>query len=164
MVDLNTLVPHDSAMHLVWAMYVNGRGEIAGFGSIPNGDVHTFLLIPRDENHSGVEGCDCDLVDAEAATRENPASVAQKQTAAPRTGLDFGRPGFALGPDIPGCLGCDWGVASTFPAPQLQMKGATAKKRPCCRRLTRPRMPFPSITPSFARSTVVGIVRHREGY
>jgi hypothetical protein len=47
MVDLNTLVPPGSKMHLVEAEYINDRGEIAGFGVLPNGDGHAFLLIPR---------------------------------------------------------------------------------------------------------------------
>lgn len=47
MVDLNTLVPPGSRMHLVEAEYINDRGEIAGFGVLPNGDGHAFLLIPR---------------------------------------------------------------------------------------------------------------------
>ena len=47
MVDLNALVPPGSKMHLVEAEYINDRGEIAGFGVLPNGDGHAFLLIPR---------------------------------------------------------------------------------------------------------------------
>jgi probable HAF family extracellular repeat protein len=51
MVDLNTLIPADSAMHLLLALFINDRGEITGLGLLPDGDVHTFLLIPCDENH-----------------------------------------------------------------------------------------------------------------
>jgi len=57
MVDLNTLVPADSALHMVYADYINDRGEIAGTGVPPGISVqdfldneslgHAFLLIPE---------------------------------------------------------------------------------------------------------------------
>lgn len=47
MVDLNTLVPPGSKLHLVEAKYINDRGEITGDGVLPNGNHHAFLLIPR---------------------------------------------------------------------------------------------------------------------
>jgi probable HAF family extracellular repeat protein len=46
LLDLNTLVPADSPLHLFFAYLINDRGEIAGQGVLPNGDVHGFLLIP----------------------------------------------------------------------------------------------------------------------
>jgi hypothetical protein len=55
MIDLNTLIPPDSAMHLYWAFNINDRGEIAGLGALPNGDTHAFLLIPCGENHDDSE-------------------------------------------------------------------------------------------------------------
>jgi probable HAF family extracellular repeat protein len=81
MVDLNTLIAPNSVLHLDVALDINDRGEIAGQGSISNGDTHAFLLIPCDENHPGVEGCDYSLVDATAA-----------QTAAPRIPSGMQRP------------------------------------------------------------------------
>lgn len=63
MIDLNTLVPPGSDLHLLIAYSVNDRGEIAGDGILANGDSHAFLLIPCDENHPGVEGCDYSLVE-----------------------------------------------------------------------------------------------------
>ena len=57
MIDLNTLVPADSALHLGYAKYINERGEIAGLGVPPGVSVddvetlgHAFLLIPVDDN------------------------------------------------------------------------------------------------------------------
>jgi probable HAF family extracellular repeat protein len=49
MIDLNTLVPADSSLHLAFAHSINERGEIAGYGFLPNGDQHPFLLIPVGE-------------------------------------------------------------------------------------------------------------------
>ena len=59
MVDLNTLIPADSALHLVFALYINDRGEIAGNGVPPGVSLddflqdeslgHAFLLIPVGE-------------------------------------------------------------------------------------------------------------------
>jgi probable HAF family extracellular repeat protein len=46
MTDLNTLVPANSPLYLLWAAGINARGEIAGFGVNHSGDVHAFLAIP----------------------------------------------------------------------------------------------------------------------
>ena len=77
-VDLNTLIPPDSEFQLFWAGYIADNGEIGAFGNLSNGDTHAVLLIPCDENHPGVEGCDYRMVDASAATfvppRLRPAS------------------------------------------------------------------------------------------
>ena len=48
LVDLNTLVPSTSILHLTKALSINDRGEIAGNGVLPSGDQHAFLLIPCD--------------------------------------------------------------------------------------------------------------------
>jgi probable HAF family extracellular repeat protein len=66
MVDLNTLIPPNSGLVLWEAIYVNDRGEIAAHGTLSNGDIHAFVLTPCDQNHSGVEGCDYNMVDAAA--------------------------------------------------------------------------------------------------
>lgn len=64
MVDLLSLIPPGSGMQFRVADSINDRGEIAVQGILSNGDYHAILLIPCDENHSDVEGCDYDLVDA----------------------------------------------------------------------------------------------------
>jgi len=69
MADLNTLVPPGSAMHMFIAVYISDRGEITGFGTLPNGDVHTFLLIPCGEG-------------AAAVTQASPAPATQTPTPA----------------------------------------------------------------------------------
>jgi hypothetical protein len=43
-------------MHLYFALNINDRGEIAGLGSLPNGETHAFLLIPCGEGDEGCEG------------------------------------------------------------------------------------------------------------
>ncbi len=63
-VDLNTLVSSGSELSLYWAPYIDDEGIIGAFGSLPNGDSHAVLLIPCDENHPNIEGCDYSLFDA----------------------------------------------------------------------------------------------------
>jgi probable HAF family extracellular repeat protein len=91
-VDLNTLILPGSALYLTASDNINDRGEIAGSGVDANGNGHGFLLIPCDENHPGVEGCDYSMVDATAVTRGSAAPVAQERTTAtPSTLRSFGR-------------------------------------------------------------------------
>ena len=88
-VDLNTLIPPGTNLQLTVAYWINDRGEIAGLGHdpiCPNGDscdAHAFVLIPCDENHSDVEGCDYDPVDAETAAQGRRAQIARAPAASP---------------------------------------------------------------------------------
>ena len=66
-VDLNSLVPSGSGVDLTVALGANDRGEIVAGGIPPSCDIsatcgHAYVLIPCDENHPGVEGCDYSLV------------------------------------------------------------------------------------------------------
>lgn len=63
-VDLNTLIPSNSGLYLHEADFINDRGEITGQAILSNGDQHVFLLIPCDENHPSIEGCDYSVVEA----------------------------------------------------------------------------------------------------
>ena len=70
-VDLNSLVPSGSGVHLFAGFWTNEIGEIVAGGTPPscdNGDTcgHAYVLIPCDEHHPGVEGCDYGLVDPSA--------------------------------------------------------------------------------------------------
>jgi probable HAF family extracellular repeat protein len=53
-VDLNSLVAPGSGLALTEPTSINERGEIAGVGTLPNGAMHAFVLIPCGE---GTEGC-----------------------------------------------------------------------------------------------------------
>jgi len=74
MVDLNSLIPPGSGMQLAVASSINDLGEIDGNGVLPNGDIHGFLLIPCDENHPDVVGCDYEPVET---VNVDPLSAAQ---------------------------------------------------------------------------------------
>jgi len=78
-IDLQTLVPPGSGVTLTNAAFISDRGEIEGYGNLANGDVRSILLIPCDENHPDVEGCNYSMVDAVAA-----AQSAAPQSVAPR--------------------------------------------------------------------------------
>ena len=94
MIDLNTLIPAGSTLELTFALAINERGEIAGFGS-PSGCApenagacgHAYLLIPCDDDHRGVEGCDYNMVDASAlaAGAESSSTAQQHNMTASRT-------------------------------------------------------------------------------
>ncbi|MFZ0739769.1 MAG: hypothetical protein WBL70_00185 [Candidatus Acidiferrales bacterium] len=85
LVDLNTLIPPSTPFFVFTASFISDQGEIAAFGALANGDQHAVLLIPCDENHPDVEGCDYSLVDPatsvevhSAHTIEAPAASSAK--------------------------------------------------------------------------------------
>jgi len=80
-IDLNTLVPSGSGVHLTNAVSINDRGEIASEGLLPNGDQHTFLLIPCGE---GDAGCRDSAAGTAATTQSSQAPATQpRATASP---------------------------------------------------------------------------------
>ncbi|SPF34160.1 hypothetical protein SBA4_1440003 [Candidatus Sulfopaludibacter sp. SbA4] len=53
MTDLNTLIPAGSPLMLLWAVVINSRGEIVGFGMTSNGDLHGYLATPSSGPDAG---------------------------------------------------------------------------------------------------------------
>jgi probable HAF family extracellular repeat protein len=78
MVNLNNLVPRGSTLRIQIPYTINNQGEIGANGVDVNGDSHAALLIPCDENHPNIAGCDYSLVEA-AVTRESPTPAIEKQ-------------------------------------------------------------------------------------
>ena len=86
MADLSALIPPNPDLQLDHAFQINDRGEITARGTFSNGDTHSLVLIPCDENHPGVEGCDYSMVDAETLQQS-----ATPSTQHPATGTPHGR-------------------------------------------------------------------------
>jgi len=57
MTDLNTLIPPNSPLFLLEALSINDRGQIAGFGRLPNGEHRGFLLTACEGKHADSEDC-----------------------------------------------------------------------------------------------------------
>jgi probable HAF family extracellular repeat protein len=89
MVDLNPLIPEDSGAPLYEASNINERGEIVAGGlpagcSDPSSCGHVYLLIPCDEEHPGIEGCE----NGSGAPGKNSVSpIAPAQTTAAQPNL-----------------------------------------------------------------------------
>ncbi len=81
-VDLNTLIPSGSSLYLQGTYTINDGGEIAGTGVDGGGNEDAFLLIPCDENHPGIEGCDYSLVDSATAAEVHRAEITKAPAAA----------------------------------------------------------------------------------
>ena len=83
-ISLNSFVPPGSDLHLTGDdMYINDRGEIAGTAVLRSGEIRAFLLIPCDEQHPNVEGCDYSQAEeSTTATTEAEAAVPAPKTTA----------------------------------------------------------------------------------
>jgi probable HAF family extracellular repeat protein len=81
LVKLNSLIPPGSQINLGAAINANELGEIVADGTLPNGETHAVLLIPCDEDHPDLEGCDYTLVDAANVTTADPAHAIRPASA-----------------------------------------------------------------------------------
>jgi probable HAF family extracellular repeat protein len=78
-VDVNTLVLSGTTMNVIAAVLINDRGEIGCTGTtaaVPN--EHPCMLIPCDENHPDIEGCDYSLVESVAPAEVHSTRTTQK--------------------------------------------------------------------------------------
>ena len=58
MIDLNQFVPPGVGITLTEVEQINDRGELFGIGTLADGNDRAYFLIPCDENHPTIEGCD----------------------------------------------------------------------------------------------------------
>lgn len=85
MIDLNALVLPGSGLTVRDGDQINDRGEIAGRGVLPNGDVHAILLIP-------IGWCDDDC-EGRTASQSNRAPIHASGKGAPPEHVAVGVPG-----------------------------------------------------------------------
>jgi probable HAF family extracellular repeat protein len=84
-IDLNTFVPPGVDLHLTGDdIYINDRGDIAGTAVRSNGDVRAFLLIPCDENHPNIEGCDYSPMEVSTVAASHAAETAAHRKLTPQ--------------------------------------------------------------------------------
>jgi len=101
MVDLSTLLSSESAVSVIGALEINDLGEIVGKGVNTNGNTHAILLIPCDDNHPGIEGCDYSLVDASRAAQSSIATRGTYTSPASRSGRALNHRRGVLGLRLP---------------------------------------------------------------
>jgi probable HAF family extracellular repeat protein len=75
MTDLNTLVkPGSTSLYLVYANFINARGEIVGQAFNPlNKETRAFLAIPCDAGHANNAGCRAGSASATSGSAETAA-------------------------------------------------------------------------------------------
>jgi probable HAF family extracellular repeat protein len=81
MVDLSTLVSPKPQFTSLGVININERGEIAGFAIDAEGEGRAVLLIPCDENHPDVAGCDYSLAEPATMVEVQPAHITKTPVA-----------------------------------------------------------------------------------
>jgi probable HAF family extracellular repeat protein len=86
-VDPSSLYPPlTNGLVLLGLCCINDLGEMAGFGALPNGDTREMLIVPCDEHHPNVGGCDYSLAaipgDAESKATPPAPVVVRDETSA----------------------------------------------------------------------------------
>jgi len=87
LVDLNTLVPPGTNMHLVDAQSINDSGVIVGNGMLPNGDFHAFALIPTGSGSSSSAATGTSAARSAMATNATPLELTPAKVAELRVRL-----------------------------------------------------------------------------
>jgi probable HAF family extracellular repeat protein len=83
LIDLNAFVPAASGLTLTQGAFINDRGEILASGLLPDGSSRSVLLIPCDEDHPSIEGCDYEPLDqATIVQKSHVTSLGATQAAA----------------------------------------------------------------------------------
>jgi len=98
-VDISKLYPpFASGLKQFVTCCINDLGEMFGAGSLPNGDTHGILIIPCDQNHPNLRGCDYSTATV-AAESEVPSAndSAQRVHAATPAATLANRPVAAVG-------------------------------------------------------------------
>jgi probable HAF family extracellular repeat protein len=86
--DLNRLVNPGSGLLLTEPKIINDRGEIVAVGLLPNGDVHSVVLMPCDRDHSTGQECSKDYeMNATTAIQNRTAPVNQNPVKAMGAGM-----------------------------------------------------------------------------
>ena len=98
MVNLQNLVISGPNLTLMPDLFINDRGEITSNALTPDGNNHAVVLIPCDEKHLGIEGCDYALVDGSAAA-DSGGQVQSRSTTKTRKPPSAFR-GFAPGTEV----------------------------------------------------------------
>jgi probable HAF family extracellular repeat protein len=80
MLDLSALILPGSNVTFNDPTFINDRAEITGNGTLPNGDHHAVILVPCDENHPHVAGCDYDPVESATTAQSHAAQAIQTRT------------------------------------------------------------------------------------
>lgn len=103
MVDLNTLIPAGVGLQLTYAIAINDRGEIAGFG-VPSGVLpedyetqgHAYILLPCDEGHPNLEGCDYSVAESDDHAIQPVSHNQPTEMSAPSSRSSNRVPGYTL--------------------------------------------------------------------
>jgi hypothetical protein len=98
-VDLNTLVLPGTTMTVTEGLVINDRREIGCLGVDPGDTVeHACLLIPCDENHTDVEGCQEGTEKVSAVPQVRDVLSWTQRRSPPSLTNRFHFPGHATGP------------------------------------------------------------------
>jgi probable HAF family extracellular repeat protein len=83
------VVPGSDITQVLGASFINDRGEIFAGGMLGDGDEHDIVLIPCDEDHPDVEGCDYALVSGTGLTQAQRSVARQPASPVPDSGFSL---------------------------------------------------------------------------